>query len=81
MNGRQKAIVIPSFIAVGIFTAVFGYGKLNQKVETNTEDIVEIKKDTKKIPVIENNVQHIMVEQRVIQTDIKEMLKLQKAAK
>ncbi len=75
MNGKQKAIAIPVFIVGGIFSVVFGYGKLNEKVENNVKDIVQIKEDTKKIPVIENDVKHIMAEQRIIQIDIKEILR------
>ena len=71
MNGKQKAILIPIFIGSGLITAIFGYGKLSEKVQTNVRDIVEIKEDTKKIPAIEADVKHILCEQKEMKEDIR----------
>lgn len=71
--------LIPIAVVIGV---AIRYGATEKQVEVNVKDIakvnkdiVKVKEDTAKIPVIENNVNHIMTEQRGIRTDIKEILR------
>ena len=77
MNGKTKTVLgfIPIALVIGL---VFRFGGTENQVKENVKDIVEVKKETKKIPKIEANQIFMMAEQQIIKKDIKEILRVVK---
>lgn len=75
MGKIVNGITIPIFLIGAIITGIYGYGKLNNQVESNEKKIMKLEELPVKMAAVQTDVTYIKTEQRIIKEDIKEILR------